>query len=119
MIDARALLVAMLDEVERDATLRARMRRVLGAAPREDDPLVGWRDEGIPRETFFAACKSKEIAGARLVGRQRMAPRSSVRAWIASLPACRTRTPKPEAPEEPEEPADDLDRLIARARRTA
>lgn len=82
------------------------------------DPLVSWCEEGLPRETFLAACKSESggIAGARLVGRQFKAPRSSVRAWVASLPTERTQTAKSDAPEAP---LDDLDRLLARARRTA
>lgn len=72
MIDARALLVAMLDAVERDPALRARVRDVLGstATTNAPDALVGARDAGIPRLTWRAACREQRIVGARQVGRE-------------------------------------------------
>lgn len=101
MIDGRAFVLGaldlVLDEIERNEALRERIRRArrlcgAPAATPDADAFVNAKSAGIPRDTFNRACRTGAIAGARMLGREWRAPRSSVGAWSETLPTV-PRTP--------------------------
>ncbi len=113
----RAVLIDFLDLCEREPALRERVRRVLGSTvtTSSDDALVGARESGVPNDTWRAACRAGRIEGARLVGRQYRAPRSAVRAWLATLPTARPTLAKAHTAANDDDQGDELDEVLAGA----
>lgn len=111
MIDARALLVAMLDAIERDPELRARLRAVLTDEP----PKPAWisiGDAGVSKRALREAIGRGEL-NAKKVGRELCIEVRALNAWMETREAYAPK-PRPERKKtQPTSDAADVDALFA------
>lgn len=108
MIDGGALLARMLDAIEADPELAARLRRLLGGS--DDATPIPLATTGQPVRVLRRAIRSGELQAVR-VGREYRVTRGDLAEWLEA----RRVAPRPAAVRQPTTAAE---RAIDRARRT-